>query len=70
MYLAKEHLYSTDTEGEPYQLVVPRGSEVRDEDFGFLGLAKNSSKVVRVGGDPDSIRVAHVDLGLIAKAQA
>lgn len=70
MYLAKEHLYSVDAEGESFQLVVPKGSEVRDEDFELLGLAKNDKRVMKIGDDPKSLSAAHVELGLLAKAQA
>ncbi len=68
MYLAKEHLWSEDENGDPYQLVVPKGSEVTDEDFEILALPKNSSKVKRVAdGDAESVRAAHVELGLLPK---
>ena len=70
MYLAREHLYSVDAGGEPYQLVVPKGSEVRDEDFELLGLTTNDKRVMKIGNEPDALAVAQVELGLLAKAQA
>jgi hypothetical protein len=69
MYLAKEPLYEEINDQGLGRLAVPAGAEVREEDFERLGVAKNSSKVVKIKDDAAAIRAAHVELGLLPDLQ-
>jgi hypothetical protein len=46
-YVAKEHLYEQDENGEDYRLLVPAGDPVSDEQFALLGLKKSDRRVER-----------------------
>jgi hypothetical protein len=48
LYVAKEHLYEKDANGEDYRLAVPAGDLVTDEQFKLLGLKKSDERVEKV----------------------